>query len=718
MHDETENIPVDAKLLADAVIELNISRRSVGMYPADHPIVKRSITRAFEYLQKLFELQNEITLGITNDSLVIGDFSLDKKNPVFREFAVCLHSRGVAGITFSGGLTKDEIVSFHELLVSKDTATGAAFAELAGKRNIRHISLHPLDISALGFVEGETRSDRSGDEVIEDVVYALVHGSLASGTEDIIRSIPPEAMASFINKSMDADADETAYERVIATYITSKEDKRLGRESFVKYMKFVEKLSPEIRKRFISAGFDNSSVRPSEIEELVTELDQSGMEQTMKVFSENESIIPPSLKGVLDKLSGLTKKGVDVPELFNKDTSSARDIEIAEYFAGLLEKGSFDKYFSKEYRRELDEMLRASAGSGQEQGQLRAEFTVEAVDRLTLDVMLELLGADEAGKEDCSALVIKITDYIGVFIGTGRISEIADACNALMSKEMRLKIGPEAAEIAARFFRSDEFLTKLIEALRVWGRKDLDGSLRLAKNLHDALINPLLDVLAEETDAGMRKFLLSMLVIIGENVCPHAVKRLADNRASVIAAMLYLIRECGCSGNVAEVRKLARHESMEVWSEAVKTLLHFRAADGISYVRAHLQGKDEEAQLEAAKLAGEYRLREAAPLIAALIEKPDLLGAVHDHKLELVGMLGKIGDPGAMPVLIRICRSKALLFRERLDELKLEVYRSLRGYPYEAAAPLIELGLSSKNKPIMAICERLRKNRQSPAGRG
>jgi hypothetical protein len=47
--EKQKKIPVDTKLLSDAVIELNISRRSVGLYPREHPIVKESIERAFEF---------------------------------------------------------------------------------------------------------------------------------------------------------------------------------------------------------------------------------------------------------------------------------------------------------------------------------------------------------------------------------------------------------------------------------------------------------------------------------------------------------------------------------------------------------------------------------------------------------------------------------------------------------------------------------------------
>jgi len=62
MADKEEKIPLDARLLSDAIIELNISRRNVSIYPRDHLSVDKSLNKEFEYMQKLFELRPDITL--------------------------------------------------------------------------------------------------------------------------------------------------------------------------------------------------------------------------------------------------------------------------------------------------------------------------------------------------------------------------------------------------------------------------------------------------------------------------------------------------------------------------------------------------------------------------------------------------------------------------------------------------------------------------------
>ncbi|MGW8272751.1 MAG: hypothetical protein ACWGN7_05110, partial [Thermodesulfovibrionales bacterium] len=71
MQQDKEKLPLDAKLLSLAIIELNISRRNVSIDPENHPSVRNSIKKAHGHLQSLFELRSEITLAAAKDTLVI-----------------------------------------------------------------------------------------------------------------------------------------------------------------------------------------------------------------------------------------------------------------------------------------------------------------------------------------------------------------------------------------------------------------------------------------------------------------------------------------------------------------------------------------------------------------------------------------------------------------------------------------------------------------------
>jgi hypothetical protein len=57
--------------------------------------------------------------------------------------------------------------------------------------------------------------------------------------------------------------------------------------------------------------------------------------------------------------------------------------------------------------------------------------------------------------------------------------------------------------------------------------------------------------------------------------------------------------------------------------------------------------------------------------------------------------------------LERLYSGKSLLFRNAMEELRLEIFRSLRNYPPESVTPLLERGLKSDNNEIRKISEEI-----------
>ena len=101
--------------MSEAVIELNISRKNVGIYPPGHIQIAKSIDRAFEILQRLFEIRAEMTFVVAKDTLLVGRDYLDRKNPVYCDFALSLNQQGIATVTFLAGLAREELVRFHRI---------------------------------------------------------------------------------------------------------------------------------------------------------------------------------------------------------------------------------------------------------------------------------------------------------------------------------------------------------------------------------------------------------------------------------------------------------------------------------------------------------------------------------------------------------------------------------------------------------------------------
>lgn len=704
MSEQQGKLPLDAKLLADTVIELNISRRSVGFYPAEHPHIRESISRAFGYFEKLFEIRNEITLGIAADTLIIDEYTLDRKNPVFREFANLLHSCGVAAVTFVSGLEKEELVSLHEILSLKELPPGKTLTDLLREKDVRRITFALIDLTNFSFIEGAKRGGEQGN-IWEDYVFGLLEGRLGGTGESGLLGAAPSRVAEAVNQAMPVEAGPEAYDRVITAYIRKKDHSHLSSEALSRFYSFVEDLRPELKRQFLSRSLSHFTADVAEVERALGEMSREDFAKIVSLLAGHTSLIPDTLKNLLDKLSSIKQEKRGMFDSFYRKSAVLDDIDLGEDVLKLFGDDQFSSFVSDDYKKQLEAMLSTVSGESCTYDKLREQCREETIDRTNLDILLELLDAAFVKPDDYLTMVTRLTEMVEDFMGTGRFEEVLEAYNALKSHELTRRFSNEASSAIDYYYHSPEFIGKFVGAMRLYGRKDRDATVRLARALRRSLIEPLISSLAEEKDAAMRKFYLAVLAAIGTDVQPHAVKRLGDGRWYVVRNMLYLLRECQCRRAADSVRRLVRHNNPQISLEAVKTLLHFGTPDAVPYLKTFLQNGDATVRSGAVRLAGSCRVKDAVPILLQLLDKKDLLGLEAFYKTDIVRALGDIGDPAAIPSLIRLCRSRVLIYREHLDDLKIEVFRSLGGYPAEAVLPLLAMGRESKNPAIREACE-------------
>lgn len=706
--EKSKKSPVDAKLLSDAIMELNISRRSVGLYPSDHPIVKESLRRAFEYFGNLFELSHDITLGIAKNVLMVGNFVLDERNPVLREFAASLHLKGIAAVTFYSGLTMEELEGFHELLVEKDSISGRAIIERAESKGIRYIKFLPIDISKFSFAEDRMREEGSDRALWESYVSGLIDGNLAdSDAEVVVLSVRPEDIASFLNDRMSGDVHETTYDRVITSYLKKRERNGIRTESFSKFLSLIDNLSPELKQQFIKRAFSQPVMEAGEVESLLREITSYDMERLETILQENSSLIPESLSNLLDKLRH-AKGDQSFLDMLSANHGAIDDIEIDGNIIRLFQDDQFHNYVSKDYQEELRKIMQNSEINTAELAEeMEKHYREEQINKTFSGIVLELLQTDFIGREDYQCLLTTISTMTDQFLEFGRFYEISEICDTIHSHARTGKFKGDASGMLADFFHSGEFLSKLIEALKRWGRAEREGGLNLAKMNKRRLMNPLLDALSDEMDASVRKFLLDVLSSFGDEVLPEVARRLNDRRWYVVRNMIYLIREAGGIKYVSNVRRFARDKNEKICREAVKTLIHFKTSDSLSYIKFYLNGDDPEFRSWVIRLTGTYRCKDAVPYLLQLLEEKDILGSKFDDKLLLIRALGKIRDPRAVNVFTRIYHSKAIFFKDGLDQIRVEIFRSLENYPRDSVTHLLEIGLHSRNHEIRTISERL-----------
>jgi hypothetical protein len=363
MNKKKEDLPLDARLLSDVIIEIDISRRNVIIYPKGHPVVEKSLLRAFDFLQKLFELRLEITLNVAKDKLIVNDYCLNKKNPVYKAVALCLSRVNIAYVTFMSGLTKEELYTFHQFISRevKDSSPEALQEEFK-KCNLLHIKTGFIDYNAFSFNEGKTENDISRDNLWEQYVHGLIEGTLQTGVQsNVIDKIPPEALARLVNENAADDLKEDSYERVVTNYLKRSSERNFSSTDLKKLMEFINELRPELKKQFLSASARTLSKDTDSVDKILKDTSGDEVIKFLETVNEQKMVIPETLKNLLDKFSMITPDGFE--DLTFGEGRIADDILLSPDTINMLFGDNFENFVSDAYTKEINALLEFNASS-------------------------------------------------------------------------------------------------------------------------------------------------------------------------------------------------------------------------------------------------------------------------------------------------------------------------------------------------------------------
>ncbi|MFA6056130.1 MAG: HEAT repeat domain-containing protein [Thermodesulfovibrionales bacterium] len=694
---ENVNIKVDVRLLSDAVIELNISRRNVSIYPEDHPSVENSLNRSFELLQKIFQLRPEITLAVAKDALIIDDSYLDRKNTSYREFALYLNRRNIAFITFMKGITKEELYKFHRIISEKITdAFPERMQQLFHEHPLAHIKAGFIDYGAFSFEEDGTETGSLNAPLWERYIYGLLKGDiLTSDAPSEFKEVPPDIMANFFNNIADSRINVETYDKVVASYFKRSREKGFLSGEIKKLLDFINDLSPELKKHFLSSA---ARVFVKDIETACKEPGSPSKEEIvglLHAMNEHHAAMPEALKNLLDKLSTLPHDGFSLVSY--KGNLLADDIVLSRDIVNLFNT-NFTSFVTESYREELSKLqeYNASGLATFKYKEFEKEYSDDYIENDFHDIVLELLLSDTISGDDYGSFMNILQEQVDRLIWTGQYDGIRKALKvlALNSENNRF---PDMTEQTLQYFHSGDFISKLIESFRIVGRQAREEAWLLSEQYGEEIINPMLDALVQEESPMVRKFFLGLLTQLGDKVVPEAIKRLGDGRWFVKRNMLYLLSEINSEEALPHIRPYSRHENRKVSFEAMKYLLNAGDSYGTEAIRYFLRSEIPENVERAINFAGSFKVRDIVPDLLQLLKKRVISGADLYNKMPIVKVLGEIGDPGSLKTLKDIVSGKSILFKNALDRLKEEIYRSLKNYPPEDIREFIETGLKSRN---------------------
>lgn len=707
MTQEQGQLPLDARLLSEAVIELNISRRNVAVYPPGHPAVERSLARAHALLLKLLELRPEITIAVARDTLVIDESSLDRRNPVYREFALHLSRLGVVSVTFRAGLAKEELDRFHRLLTAGEGApAGPELDRLLAREGVAHIGLGHVDYGGFVFREGERGGEETGQGLWARYVHGLLAGTLVGNDEAAVRDIPPEALARLLNESRPEDVREESYDRVISTYMRRSSERRFSGSDLRKVLDFVDGLKPELKRQFLASAVKLVSSDLEGAERALGAMEVERVLALLATINEQQLLIPEALRNLIVTLSHVAEPPPE--DRFYGGSVLADDHVIPPEVAELLGSGSFSNFVTDAYQAEIQKFLQFDAAKAvsEEAGDILRECAEERIEQDFTALLGELICSDVVPEGDYRSFVELMAQEAAGHLATGSYGQVLAAID-LLERNRGQGRHPEATTQGLGRFHAPAFRRALADSLAVFGRQRREEAQALCSRYGLELVPELIEALIAERSQAVRRYLIGLVAGFGKDAVPAILAHLDDSRWFVQRNMIYLLAECDPDGAVSQVRPLCASENARVSFEAIRYVLRAGDPTGVAPLLGHLRGGERANMEQAMSLAGALKVRDAVPALLQMLARKPVSGADLLERIPVVRALGEIADERALPALRELAGARSIFFRGALERVRDEVFLSLRRFPVAAVRDLLEEGTRSRTERVQAECRRL-----------
>jgi hypothetical protein len=719
MPDETERIPSDIKLLGEIVVALNISCRNAGIYPRNHPAVDASLKRAFELFQKVFADRQGLTLAVGNGTLIIDNYSLDRKNPSYSQFAGLLDRLNIAYVTFLRGFTNDELYVFQHF-VSKQLSDVSHddLQEVLSSQALAHIQIGFADYRSLTAEEGKTSKEIAQDDLWERYIRGLISGTLKMEELEELDKISSGILSRIINKIHNDGLDNASPDRFFTVYIQRLLQRPLSHNDIKKLLDLLNGLQADLRGQFMALMVDMLS---KNITPAARSFNIASPELVLTLFEAIKSQkipVPGNLRSILDKLLSLSQEDDDPLNL--KGSSFVDDIFLPSDMLDILSKSElektafdpFDTSVSDEYQREIQKL---SEFSGAERfsvplSGLKRDCDDEYVDKVYYLIVFELMSSDIVSEEEYRQFLATLKEQTEQYLSTGQYGQIVQIIKLLRLNLENNRFAGITAE-ALRTYYTEEFFLGFIDSLKVMGRQVREEAWELCEFYGDMVIPYLLSALVSEDTKAFRSLLMGFLKQFGDAIVPYALKELNDTRWFVKRNMLALLMGCKSKEIIPHVRPYCSHENEKVRWDAVKCLLSQQDGSGLEMLIQYLQSGSREELEQAITLIGIFRLKEAIPDLVQLYRGEGAIKTEADQKLLIIQSLGNMGDPRCLDMFREILSTKNLFFRKDVEKMKEEVYKTLKNFPYREIEDIVLEGLQSRNKLISEESLRLSRMR-------
>jgi hypothetical protein len=530
--------------LADFLVEFSIVLHKRAMYPVGHPHLQESTARFVGRLESLLAARDSLAIGVARHQLIVAGTATDPRNALLSDLARRLHRHRIATVRFDRDVSLSEIDDLLVSLASDPQGEDGPFGLRPGAGSSwTRLRIQPPELSRMFLQDDEP--DARAETPADALWLGLANLALSSDGEGTEAAEDPLLVA----RAIDAQPEQTAYDRVVLDYLGQIADEMSGRQGAweprirERVSRLVTSLKPETLRRVLEAGADNAERRHFALTSAEVFAADAVIEVVEAAAATTGQTISHQLLRLLNKFARYAETG---PEENRAEAESTLRQNVAHLISGW----NLEDPNPGAYTAVLDGMVRQAPGAPAAADEAQLGCEPELVLQLALEANCGGPRVDAAlesliERRRVSALVELLRS------APAHAKSTADALWGHLATPARLR-------------------TQLAEE-----RPDFLAAEGLVARLGRSATEPLLDLLERASTSSVRGRTLRLLVSLGPSVAPAAAARLKDAPWYVQRNLLVLIRMLRTWPPDFSAVSYARHADPRLRREAYKLLLEF-----------------------------------------------------------------------------------------------------------------------------------------------
>jgi HEAT repeat protein len=699
----------------DAIMIMNTAIINLRLYPPTNSMINQTLDRLLLALKAILAEEDPLILAESERTLLFG------KNPVWsknqekahvRAFVELLVNQGIKSVSFESGLEKEELTAFLQALSKRPEEVRAegGMPELLAHRNINHIRIDEKFYLAKNITEQNLANMDFKDDIVA-FLMGTANTESAEFQQFRENAKDPEWITSVfqtwimrlkeqqgIVPTADLSDNITRMARMMEKIVDPSDVDRMVRivtqsvtEMDNETIKVV--LTQDIQGLFHGRFFDEiiNSLDDGQFTALVGDL--AGLAALPDEHGRRAAI---SLKSMMNTDKGRKLERERHTQTAQEDGEREKRLHvIRERLQGLL-KGEEAAFLDQRLMADLPELTRELYALGE--GRTADGIIERVADKLrsrhpdlrmsvaeTLSQALNNLIAD--GRTDLSG---HLAERLAGWLRSETVFTPACERICLQLKEMERVILNENPFVEAnpildtissiqsgKHSKDQNMQTMAVEALRELAAEDLLDALfhefktndqgkhkEAAKNLGRlgaAPMERLLNMLRESEDSDERVQILQIIFEIGALAAPAITARMKpDEPWYVLRNLVYALGRIGSEAQVADLAPLLLHDNQKVQQEAIKSLQRIGGNARAGILLSVLPKASEHLKISIIEMLGTIRTPEAVPALVEMLRSKAVVVSSQKADLDekICIALGNIGSEEALPALMEIAKPK------------------------------------------------------------